>query len=482
MSSTTKTLLQLLEEEQARSDLLQTKITRLERELGEAKDFEDKFVVQTRQLSIKDAALLELQTAFDRASPHGNDAYVKKLQELLDVEVAEADQLRLMAIQRDSDLQDSREKLLKAEVELSESSRKYEEELRLQRRDIEELLAVCRNSSMSAFNQVESAVALIQRSLKSSTGDDRNTETVQSLKPSSIPGDTLRVHPSTRSIQFGKPSTLPHQRETLFRPATKGDYLEATKTPARNQPVLDDGFTAAWKGRTAFASKGPSQGSLEIAAASINPCTSVASSEKRAFKTATEGVPLSPGSLQAVDQDVRKQDHAPSSRYPALIQASPPAPAPAPAPTPTPAPKHQPRMQEKGSEVKPRLPTNMEAPTQSTTPLNPGAIAFTSAPTKSMAQVAAAPRPPKQSTRDFWLETFGKPSEAAPVIKSKMPDKQKMKDATAGKVVESGQPKREPEPEPEQTIKDSRLAETSRKRAAEEDQTSSESNKRYCLW
>lgn len=235
MSSTTKTLPQLYEEEQTRSDLLQTKITRLERELdvirqelGEAKDFEDKFVVQTKQLSIKNAALLDLQTAFDRAS------------------------LR------------------------------YDEELGMQRRDLEELLAGCRNHSLNALGKVESAMVLIQRSLKPSTRYDRKAKMVQGSKPSSIPGNTLGVHPRITSVQFlgkpyivpqrremsfrpstkgdsntlrvhppiksvqsiGKPYIIPQRREISFRPAMKGENLEATKNPARNQPVMDDGFTA----------------------------------------------------------------------------------------------------------------------------------------------------------------------------------------------------------------------------------------------
>ena len=436
MSSLTSNFPQLYEDELALTKILRSRIRSLEHDLDVTKrdleatkralnKSEDQLEYQTERLSNRDAALLDLQTAFNRAS------------------------------------------------------REHDEELRMLRKELE--------------------------SPKLSTGDDRRAGMVKGSKPPNTPVNTLKVLPLTQSVQsVGKPNTLPQRREMPIRPATKRDTLEATKTPARNQPVNDDGLTEPLKVRSAPAIKDLSQESPFLEADWIKPYTPVASTEKRAPKAmpqiqnATEGIPL-PGSLQTVDQDARKRRHARSSRSSAIAQASPPASAPA----PTSAPSHQNKVQDEGSQLKPGLPTNTKAPKQSTSSLDSGVIAFTPAGTKSMAQVAAEPpqqmssycrnsfaslaeKPPvikkpmaqvadgfpkrEHAAWEYWDRVIAESFQVAPEIRSKTPDQKKMKDATAGKVVEPGKPKPEPESEPEQeqTSEDSQLAEIPAKELEEE--------------
>ena len=436
MSSLTKSLPQLYEEEQDRTKMLQKKITRLEHDLdvtrkalNVAKDFEDWFEVQTERLSMKDAALLELQTTLDcERSQHDEELSMlrRHLEKLLAVSrISTEAQHTAFEVWHHGDPRDT----LEQSWELS----------------------------MSALNKVENTATLIERSLKLYRGDERKADMVQRSKPSNVPGNTLRAPPQTQGVQSaGKPYVIPQRREMPIRPIIKRDTLEATKTPARNQPMMDDGFTVPPKGRTASATQELSQGSLEMKAASVNRYAALASTEKRAPKAtaeaenATGGVPL-PKSLQVANQDAPKREPARSGGSPALTQTAPPAPtsAPAPTPAPTPAPKYQNKVQDEGSQLRPRLATNTNASKRSTSSLNPGAIALTPKTTKSMAEVAA-PLPTKQQAGwSHWKRVIAESHNVEPVIRSKTPDQKKMKDATAGKVVPPGKPKPKPEPEPE---------------------------------
>ena len=290
MSSLTNDLQELYEDEQALTKMLKKRITRLEHDLDVTKQdleatkralngSEDQLEYQTERLSSRDAALLDLQMAFNRERSQ------------------------------------------------------HDEELGMLRRDLEELLAVSRNSieaqrktfkvwqhggsrntleqswglSMSALNKEESTASQIERSLKPSNGDDRKADMVQGSKPSDIPGNPLRVLQQTQGVQFaGIPYTIPQRREKPSHPTTKCDTVVAAKTPASNQPVMDDGFTVPRKDKTALAIEDLSQESLRLEIASSKPYTSVASTEKR--RVSPPGTSEASGNLPLESARQRERD------------------------------------------------------------------------------------------------------------------------------------------------------------------------------
>ena len=233
--------------------------------------------------------------------------------------------------------------------------------------------------------------------------------------------------------------------------------------PEKLQKADDQGYTLAFKGKGAPAIQGPKQETFEEQAASKNSFAPLVDDGKRTPKSDTQGKKPKEGrkhvsSLAGSNQDAAergqkagnasrqssgpKSSKASQSMQVAVFGQAPVSKVPAPTVT-----KPRLKLQDKGSASKAVLPTQKQAWKLPTSSYNPAATPFVPASSKSFAQVAVAPPTPKDEPYKSYMLAFVEEEEAQ--AKSKVPDKKKMMDAVAGKVVEPGKPRQKMEPAPQ---------------------------------